>query len=262
MRKQFLFFIFLPFLLFSYEKWTVFHFHHFFEEDYLELVEFAKKEAKTASKHFNIVKVPEFFSKNSLDKISSYPIDIALLSASHWEGGLEQLGLFAESKNIAHLASYIADPKNFFFPKNHQYKIYPLKKGKIGVFSLISLKEKNRDLYLHKSSRNFLLLPPFFVAKSLVKKMKKKGCSFIILFSDLSLEEDLYLARAVPDIDLIMGAHEQETVALYEKDTLIYKTSSQKSSIDRLDLVIDRERCLGVDAPMFYPNFRKIVIHP
>ena len=79
---------------------------------------------------------------------------------------------------------------------------------KIGVFGLLA---DVTPLVSPSVSADLRYLDPVACARQCVDALKKEGCQYIILLSHLGINESLMndfdVARAVPDIDLIIGGH-------------------------------------------------------
>ncbi|GLE02743.1 hypothetical protein PINS_up011598 [Pythium insidiosum] len=63
---------------------------------------------------------------------------------------------------------------------------------------------------------------------------------FIIALTHLRIREDRQLARAVPEIDVILGGHDHEPYTVYEGRTLIHKSGQNAHWLARLDFQLAR----------------------
>ncbi|KAJ0409628.1 hypothetical protein P43SY_008500 [Pythium insidiosum] len=63
---------------------------------------------------------------------------------------------------------------------------------------------------------------------------------FIVALTHLRIREDRQLARAVPEIDVILGGHDHEPHTVYEGRTLIHKSGQNAHWLARLDFQLTR----------------------
>lgn len=111
-----------------------------------------------------------------------------------------------------------------------------LKGIRVGVFGLLS------DDYLRngpaEEKATFQLLPPIEAARKVVQELEKKKCQVIIAVTHMGLEENRSLARAVPEIRLIINGHsleaKSEPIRLNRTDLL--SAGSRGEFLGRLDL--------------------------
>ncbi len=261
LQSIFYFFIYLvPLSGFSSGKITFFQLNRFFVTEQKALQKVLANEKRHAQKTVTIAKILPFMDDTALDSRSEFLPDVVLFSKEHWQANIEQLSIYAAAKGIPLLVSNMLDCKQALFPEKPRFFVYEINGVKIGLFSLLSPGNSTKIQGLQTAYRDPLLVEPILAAKMVVEKMQKKGCSYIVLVSDLSIEQDLALVQSVADIDLIIGSHSLEPAIFYEKDTLIYKSSSLDSSLDRVDIVIEDQRLLGMDYHVFHPHFRRIAV--
>ena len=83
---------------------------------------------------------------------------------------------------------------------------------------------------------------PFETAKAQVKALRGK-VDILIALTHLTIEEDVQLAQALPEIDLILGGHEHENVQLWRGPdfTPIFKADANARSVYIHDLAFDTD---------------------
>jgi 2',3'-cyclic-nucleotide 2'-phosphodiesterase (5'-nucleotidase family) len=81
---------------------------------------------------------------------------------------------------------------------------------------------------------------PQVAAARAVRALRAEGVDAVIALSHLRLAEDLALVRAVRGIDLVLGGHDHEPIALVEQGTLIFKAGSDAHWLGAVDLAFSR----------------------
>ena len=108
---------------------------------------------------------------------------------------------------------------------------------RIGVFGL----GVNLDGYIAPQiAREVTYLDPFICARNTVEELQRQHCDFIVCLSHIGadtnkVDNDIELARQVPDIDIIIGGHTHKPF-----DTLV---NAGKTCIVQLK---DKGKCFGV----------------
>lgn len=121
---------------------------------------------------------------------------------------------------------------------------------KIGVFGLITQDTPNVTMRRHVEHLKFLR--PVNVAKEAVQKLKAQGAGIIIALTHIGFapdrgpdfEDDKYLARNVPGIDVILGGHYHLFLReAYREPThgaVIVHSGKYLKAASRLELFLDR----------------------
>jgi len=108
---------------------------------------------------------------------------------------------------------------------------------KIGLFGLLTPETET----LSKGGSAARFAPPVDSARRAVDDLKSRGAEVIVALTHLPLDDDLALARGVPDIDLILGGHEHYPIAISRSGALIIKAGQDAGYLAAIDLDIDRE---------------------
>ncbi|RMF86911.1 MAG: bifunctional metallophosphatase/5'-nucleotidase [Nitrospinota bacterium] len=82
--------------------------------------------------------------------------------------------------------------------------------------------------------------PVIDTAREAVASLKQAGADVIIALTHQSFAEDQALARAVPDIDVILGGHEHHPITWYEAGTLMHKSGYDAHYLGRIDLAMEK----------------------
>jgi 2',3'-cyclic-nucleotide 2'-phosphodiesterase (5'-nucleotidase family) len=80
--------------------------------------------------------------------------------------------------------------------------------------------------------------PVLECAEMAVKRLKAKGCHYIVCLTHLTYQEDMALARAVRGIDLILGGHDHEVFSCTVGNTLILKCGCDAKYLGRVDVTV------------------------
>ncbi|MBI2069314.1 MAG: bifunctional metallophosphatase/5'-nucleotidase [Elusimicrobia bacterium] len=119
---------------------------------------------------------------------------------------------------------------------------------KVGLIGLIT--PATPTVTLPKHVRKLKFPRPVNVAKDLVAELKKQGCDLVIVLSHIGwakageeFEDDKYLAKNVPGIDVILGGHSHTRLERAYQDeshkTIIIQSGSYLSAVGRLELTLD-----------------------
>ncbi|MBI4062674.1 MAG: bifunctional metallophosphatase/5'-nucleotidase [Elusimicrobia bacterium] len=120
---------------------------------------------------------------------------------------------------------------------------------KVGIIGLIT--QNTPVLTLPRHVRRLKFLRPVNSAKELAGRLRREEeCDLIILLTHIGFakegedfEDDRYLARQVPGIDLILGGHSHTRLtSAYQEPknkTIIVQSGSYLSALDKLELTLD-----------------------
>lgn len=124
----------------------------------------------------------------------------------------------------------------------HTRQIKGLKVGFLGLCT-----EETRSL---SQPGDDVVFTPFIEgAKEAVKALKDQDVDLIIALTHLHFEDDLHLARAVPEISLILGGHEHHPITWLEGKTLIHKSGQDAAYLARIVLNVDKQSKKTVITP-------------
>ncbi len=121
-----------------------------------------------------------------------------------------------------------------------RYLIYKRGGVKVGLFGLLG----KEALLMSKVSKELQYAEPIDVAKDIVKELKEKEVDFIIALSHSGAKlregsEDFALAKACPDIDLIISGHDHEKLDEVIKvgKTAIVSSGANGEYLGEIDLI-------------------------
>ncbi len=107
---------------------------------------------------------------------------------------------------------------------------------RIGLFGLLTPETRT----LSKPGSGIRFDPPVETARRAVRDLKSRGAEVVVALTHLRLDVDLALARAVPDIDLILGGHEHYPIAIARSGALVIKAGQDARYLAVIDVDIDR----------------------
>lgn len=152
-------------------------------------------------------------------------------------GVTELLGQLAESR-VPALLSNVRD-KGEFLPGTEPFAIF--NKGGLRVALVGLLSETTPEITDH-STRALTFLDPI-AALTFARLPLQTESDWILPLTHLGLDGDVKLARATPDLDVIVGGHSHTYLkrGRMEGSVLIAQAGSKASGVGRLDLWFDRD---------------------
>jgi 5'-nucleotidase / UDP-sugar diphosphatase len=96
---------------------------------------------------------------------------------------------------------------------------------------------------------------PIAAAKSAIGDLRANGIDFVVALTHLDIADDLALVRAVPEIDLVLGGHDHDPVAMMEGATLVFKAGSDAHWLGVVEMRVDLE------ADTVVPSWRMVANH-
>lgn len=106
---------------------------------------------------------------------------------------------------------------------------------KVGIVGLVSdWRGATKDFFDKADYESFVN-----VGKKFVKELQSQGAEVIIALTHMEIEQDVSLANAIPEIDLILGGHDHEPISRTIKDTLIFKAGSDWEFVGKIVLNIE-----------------------
>jgi 5'-nucleotidase len=95
---------------------------------------------------------------------------------------------------------------------------------------------------LSKGAAGLKFLDPIQTAKAVVAQARRAKADLIVALTHQDMADDKQLAAAVPEIDLILGAHEHVPLDATVGRTLILKTGSDAVWLGRIDITVTAGR--------------------
>jgi 2',3'-cyclic-nucleotide 2'-phosphodiesterase (5'-nucleotidase family) len=123
---------------------------------------------------------------------------------------------------------------------------------KIGFFGLLT----PDTAVLSSPGPDITFAPLVETAQTAVAQLREQGADLIVALTHLDLADDLELARSVKGIELILGAHDHNTITISEGDTLIVKAGSDGHHLAAVDLAVDRVMKRDKEVVQAIPSWR------
>ncbi len=108
---------------------------------------------------------------------------------------------------------------------------------KVGLFGVCT----RATQFLSRPGKSVQFLDVIESAKTVCKELKQKdGVDVIIGITHLSIQEDRDLARAISELQFIIGGHEHQPQLLVQSDTLIAKGGQNGQYLVRMDIQVEK----------------------
>jgi 2',3'-cyclic-nucleotide 2'-phosphodiesterase (5'-nucleotidase family) len=164
-------------------------------------------------------------------------VQAAVLGNHEFDFGPEILAERIAESGFPWLASNVRDRDGASFAGTEDTRLVTLNGIKIGMFGVLSPKTST----LSKPGPGVHFAPPEQAALRAVRDLRARGAEVVVALTHLRLDDDIALARAVPEIDLILGGHDHYPVAIARGGALIVKAGQDARYLAVIDVDIDRE---------------------
>jgi 2',3'-cyclic-nucleotide 2'-phosphodiesterase (5'-nucleotidase family) len=77
-------------------------------------------------------------------------------------------------------------------------------------------------------------------ARTTARALRAKGAEIVVALTHLDFEQDRALALAVPEIDLILGGHDHDPIAIKESGALVLKAGQDAEWLGEVEMMVDR----------------------
>ncbi|MDA0368031.1 MAG: 5'-nucleotidase C-terminal domain-containing protein [Proteobacteria bacterium] len=123
---------------------------------------------------------------------------------------------------------------------------------KVGFFSVLT----PETTHLSSPGSAITFAPVEDAAKQAIATLKEQGAHFIVALTHLDLAQDRALARALGDIDIILGGHDHDPIMIYEGSTLILKAGTDAHFLAVADVTLIKGESRGTVTYSFQPEWR------
>ena len=96
---------------------------------------------------------------------------------------------------------------------------------------------------------------PISAARTAVEQLRANGMDFVVALTHQDIADDLALVRAVPGVDLVLGGHDHNPIAVLEGTTLVFKAGSDAHWLGVVEMRVDPE------AHTVVPSWRMVANH-
>jgi 2',3'-cyclic-nucleotide 2'-phosphodiesterase (5'-nucleotidase family) len=179
--------------------------------------------------------------------MSKMGYDVGTVGNHEFDKGIRGLEDLVNAANYPYVSANLRFTKDKYLDcKIKDYVIKDYNGLKIAVIGLIVNDVKT----LTSCPQDIKVYNDIKTVKKIVKKLDKK-VDYIIVLSHVGVDEDVKIAKAVPQVDLIVGGHshtlqKKPIVISHGKDlTLIVQSGELGMNLGRLDLAIDNKRTVA-----------------
>jgi 5'-nucleotidase len=184
-----------------------------------------------------------FKGEQMIDVFNVMGLDVATLGNHEFDFGVDMLITRMHQAKWQWVIANVLDRKtNAIIGGSLPYVVRTFGSLKVGIIGLCLLDEGMNNPEL---KARLQLLDPLETAARYVPQMKAEGANVIVALTHLRIFTDEALARAVPDIDVIVGGHEHYPITVVSGRTLISKAGMDARNVARID--IDRRGNAPVD---------------
>lgn len=105
---------------------------------------------------------------------------------------------------------------------------------RVGLFSLLT----GETATLAAGGRDARFHPETETARAMVAELRRQGAELVVALTHQDIQADLDLARSVKGIDLILGGHDHEAMAVQAGPTLVVKAGHDGQYLAAVDVVV------------------------
>lgn len=193
-------------------------------------------------------------AKHRIELLNSMGVDLVVLGNHEFDFGPQVvLDRIKESK-FPWLGANAYNLKGQYFSGKKQALIKEIDGVKIGFFGIVT----NDTPVLSSCENEVIFTPITFTAKKMCKELKSMGADVIVALTHLFIDEDLSLAREVPEIDVILGGHDHDPIMWHENNTLIMKTGQNAYFLGRVSLRIVKNEN-SPEKTMVFPSWEIVL---
>ncbi|MBS3904598.1 MAG: bifunctional metallophosphatase/5'-nucleotidase [Simkania sp.] len=196
--------------------------------------------------------------KHMIDIFNLLEIDVVTFGNHEFDFGLDILEERIRDSNFIWLGTNVLDIHTGHpFANTESTMIFQIGTINFGLMGLTT----TETMEVSNTSKEIIIAPIILSAQAAVHQLKKKGADVVIALTHLNIAEDMLLARNVPEIDVILGGHDHEPMAVIEGDTLIFKSGMNGKFLGRIDLNVEKKQLGDRIRTSIYPCYQLIPNH-
>ena len=162
----------------------------------------------------------------------------AAVTGNHeYDFGLDTLKAAMAAAKFPFLAANVHAAAGGQWDKVQPYVVFNMDGVRVGVFGLTTL--ESVTLNWPDSLKDIVVEDPIATARSVVPQVRAVS-DVVVALTHLGINEDRVLAKEVPGIDFIVGAHSHSLIVdwLWEGDTLITQAGCYAQALGRIDFIV------------------------
>ncbi len=225
------------------------------------------KERQTSDRYITTVNgdflSPSIYSsvskgKHMIDIFNLLEVDVVTFGNHEFDFGAEVLADRIKESEFVWLGTNVIDIHSGMpFANTASTVLFQIGTITFGMIGLTTTETAE----LSSAPRGILFAPIILSAQAAVHKLKKHGADVVIALTHLYFNEDIQLARNVPEIDVILGGHDHEPMAYIEGNTLIFKSGVDGKYLGRIDLEIEKRQVGERSKTIVYPSYKLLPNH-
>lgn len=201
------------------------------------LAEYRKKDPNLLLTHGGDALSPsllsgKYYGEQMIDLLNAIRVDVAVPGNHEFDFGPENMVKQLSASKAVWLSANMITTSGEQLQVTKENWLREVNGVKIGFFGLITPATANSS----KPGEDLLFLPVIETARKEVDSLKKQGAEMIVALTHLLLSEDRQLAASVKDINLILGGHDHDPVALFENNTLILKSGTDNKYVGIIEM--------------------------
>lgn len=207
-----------------------------------------------ANPHLVLVLAGDFLSPSTMSSmfqggqmiagLNAVGLDLATFGNHEFDFGEAVTAQRMQESRFAWVSSNVLDPKTGQpFGSAVRFALRELGGIRVAFIGLTTPETQT----LSKGGKSLKILPPIPAAKEAVAAARRAKADVIVALTHQFMADDKALARAVPEIDLILGGHEHDPLNATVGKTLILKTGSEAVALGRIDLAVTLGRSRKVE---------------
>jgi 5'-nucleotidase/UDP-sugar diphosphatase len=200
-----------------------------------------------------------FRGSQMVDLFNRMEVDLVVFGNHEFDYGIETLMQRMRESDFCWLGTNVLTwPKEIPFNEAQSSVIVDIEGILVGIIGICTTETSQlvRDL------SEVTFTPIVLSSQAAVHRLKKEGADVIIALTHLSIEEDIYLAKQVPEIDVILGGHDHESITWFNDKTLIHKSGHDAQFLARIDLKMEKRKIENNKMKTFvFPSWRMIPNH-
>ncbi len=169
-----------------------------------------------------------------IDLFNAMGVDLAGLGNHEFDFGPENLQARLAESRFPWLAANVTRKDGQPFAGLAPIWVREIDGIKIGAFALLTPEASVES----SPGPDIVIAPVQEAAKAAIAALKEQGADVILALTHMALSEDRALAKANPDIDVILGGHDHDPISIYEGGALILKAGYDAHYLAVADLTI------------------------